>query len=233
MGYSVLIAEDDAAVAKGLVRGLRDEGFDVTQVSTSGDAVDSVRRNTPDIALLDVRLPDISGLDVCKQLRAERFVFPVILVTARDEEIDKILGLEIGADDYVTKPFSFRELVSRIRAQLRRSAGAFRSSDGIIRIGDIQIDPTKIEVFKNVGRVQLTPIEYRLLACMALNLDIPLSRERLIEGAWGGDIYLEDVRTVDVHIRHLREKLEDDPAAPTLIETVRGFGYRLRGVKKP
>ena len=232
MIYSILVVEDDPAVAKGLIFGLKEEGFHVDHAATGTQAIELTRENAPHIILLDVRLPDVNGFDLCRQLRADGHSMPIIMVTARDEEIDKILGLEIGADDYITKPYSFRELVSRVRAQLRRSFGAYQTPDDTFRFGDIRIDQVKVEVYKGKNKVALTPIEYRLLHCLAQNPGTTLSRGRLIEEAWGHDMFLEDERTVDVHIRHLREKIEDSPGNPDLIETVRGFGYRLSTIKK-
>ena len=232
MKYSVLVVEDDAAVAKGLIYGLEEERFVVYHADTGEKALAMIRSNAPHVILLDLRLPDIGGLDVCRRLRSEHRTMPVIIVTAKDEEVDRILGLEIGADDYVVKPYSVRELVSRIRAQIRRCYGTYRAFEGTLRIADITIDQTKVEVYKRDSPINLTPIEYKLLIGLATNADVPLSREYLIEEAWGLDVYLEDERTVDVHIRHLREKIEDDPAHPEMIQTVRGFGYRFRGVKK-
>ena len=233
MKETILLVEDDPGVAKGLVFGLREEGFEVRHAKTGSDALGIVRSIEPILILLDLRLPDMSGFDICKQIRAERYSMPIIMVTARDEETDRVVGLEIGADDYVIKPFSFRELVSRIRAQIRRSYGAYRSSDSLLRISEISIDTTRIYVTRRDEEIFLTPIEYKLLVALASDPDRAFSRRQLIEAGWSDSIYLEDERTVDVHIRHLREKLEDDPAHPMIIETIRGFGYRMRSVKKP
>lgn len=232
MKYTVLVTEDDRAVAKGLMHGLREEGFAVHRAATGAAAIEMVPELNPHIMLLDLRLPDMSGFDVCREIRAKGFTLPIVMVTARDEEVDRILGLEIGADDYVVKPFSLRELISRIRAQLRRSYGALSASSDVISCGGISIDRAKVEVRKNDEVIFLTPVEYKLLQSLAVNADMPLSRSRLIDDAWGYNTFLADERTVDVHIRHLREKLEEDPAKPTLIETVRGFGYRIRSVKE-
>jgi len=181
--YSVLVTEDDPGVAKGILFGLKEEGFEVYHASTASGALDIVRSEEPSVVLLDLRLPDMSGFDLCKQLRAERYTMPIIMVTARDEELDRVLGLEIGADDYVIKPFSLRELVSRIRAHIRRSYGPYDSTDGTIRIGDISIDQRRVTVLRADREVRLTPIEYKLLLHMANNVGISLSRDRLIEVA--------------------------------------------------
>ena len=227
MKYTVLVTEDDRAVAKGLVFGLTEEGFDVHHAATGAAAIDMVEAINPHILLLDLRLPDISGFDVCRRIREQKNTLPIIMVTARDEEVDRILGLEIGADDYVVKPFSLRELISRIRAQLRRCYGSLSTTSEIIRFGDVSINQAKVEVVKGDAVAALTPVEYKLLLTLATHADMPLSRERLIEEVWGYNIFLADERTVDVHIRHLREKLEEEPSKPVLIQTVRGFGYRL------
>lgn len=227
MNYTVLVTEDDPAVAKGLIYGLTEEGFEVHHAATGAAALELVDAAVPHILLLDLRLPDMSGFDVCKRIRGQKKTLPIIMVTARDEEVDRVLGLEIGADDYVVKPFSLRELISRIRAQLRRCYGPLSTTEGLIRIGDITINPEKIEVRKGEVAAALTPVEYKLLMALATRPDTPLSRERLIEEVWGYNTFLADERTVDVHIRHLREKLEDEPSKPALIQTVRGFGYRL------
>jgi two-component system, OmpR family, alkaline phosphatase synthesis response regulator PhoP len=232
MTYTVLVTEDDPAVAKGLVRGLSEEGFEVHHAATGGGAIEMVDALNPHILLLDLRLPDINGFDVCKRIRDKKNTLPIIMVTARDEEVDRILGLEIGADDYVVKPFSLRELVSRIRAQLRRCYGTLSASEGLIRIGDVSINSEKIEVRKRDAAAPLTPVEYKLLMALVTHADMPLSRNRLIEEVWGYNTYLADERTVDVHIRHLREKLQDEPSKPVLIQTVRGFGYRLNTIKE-
>lgn len=228
----ILAVEDDPAVAKGLLYGLRDEGFSVSHATNGSAAIESVSRAPPDLVLLDIRLPDMNGFDVCRRLREEGFTMPIIMVTARDEEVDRVLGLEIGADDYVVKPYSFRELVSRIRAQLRRSYGAYRADASAVSIGDLKIDPERIEVRKSGQEIALTPIEFRLLLALVHHMGSPLSRSQLIEQAWGPSTFLEDERTVDVHIRHLRAKIEDDPGSPCIIETVRGFGYRIGDMKK-
>jgi DNA-binding response OmpR family regulator len=186
-------------------------------------------REDPHIILLDLRLPDIGGFDVCRQLRAEGMRQPILMLTARDEEVDKVLGLELGADDYVVKPYSLRELISRVRALLRRAYGelATASTGGRLRFGEIEIDLDRLEVTRRGQPVDLTPTEFRLLRYLAIHPNQPLGRDALIEAVWG---YASDIgsdRTVDVHIRHLRRKLEDDPANPRWLVTVRGVGYKL------
>lgn len=227
MIHRILVVEDDDAVAKGLVYALREEGFEVSRAADGEAGLDRATEDRPDLILLDVRLPKLSGFDVLRKLREAGLSQPIIMLTARDEEADRVLGLELGADDYVVKPFSLRELMSRIRAQLRRAYGSLAPQGDGVTFGDIELDLDRLRVTREGEPIDLTPIEFRLLAHLARNPDIPLTRERLIEAVWGPNIFLEDERTVDVHIRHLREKLEDDPANPRFIHTVRGIGYRF------
>jgi two-component system alkaline phosphatase synthesis response regulator PhoP len=228
-GERILIVEDERAVARGLEYALAKEGFAVLWAETGQQALDLARSRDPHLIVLDIRLPDISGFDVCRQLRAERMRQPILMLTARDEELDKVLGLELGADDYVVKPYSLRELISRIRALLRRTYGelAAGSQGGVLRFGSVEVDMERLQVTRRGKPVDLTPTEFRLLRYLVSNPERPCSRDELIEAVWG---YASDVgneRTVDVHIRHLREKLEDDPATPRWLVTVRGVGYRF------
>ena len=228
-GERILIVEDERAVARGLEYGLAKEGFVVLCAETGRRALELARSRDPHLILLDIRLPDVSGFDVCRQLRAERMRQPILMLTACDEELDKVLGLELGADDYVVKPYSLRELISRIRALLRRAYGelAASSTGGRLRFGQVEIDLERLQVTRRGELVDLTPTEFRLLRYLASNPKRPVSRDELIEAVWG---YASDIgsdRTVDVHIRHLREKLEDDPANPRWLVTVRGVGYKL------
>jgi DNA-binding response OmpR family regulator len=229
-GERILIVEDDRAVARGLEYALRSEGFIALRASSAAEALDYARRNDPQLILLDIRLPDMSGFDVCRQLRAEGRLMPILMLTARDEETDRVLGLELGADDYVVKPFSVRELISRIRALLRRAYGEFAAGAVRRRItfGEIEADLELFQVRKLGHPVDLTPIEYRLLRYLILHPDRPFSREALIEAVWGYDTVVGSERTVDVHVRHLREKLESDPSEPRWLVTVRGTGYMFR-----
>ena len=228
-GERILIVEDERAVARGLEYGLSNEGFTVLWAETGQQALDLARSRDPHLILLDIRLPDISGFDVCRQLRAEGKRQPILVLTARDEELDKVLGLELGADDYVVKPYSLRELISRIRALLRRAYGelAAVSAGDRLRFGKVEVDMERLQVTRGSRVVDLTPTEFRLLRYLVSNLDRPFSRSELIEAVWG---YASDIgsdRTVDVHIRHLREKLEEEPAHPRWIVTVRGVGYKF------
>jgi DNA-binding response OmpR family regulator len=229
MADTILVVEDEAPVARGLEYGLKAEGFAVIVAPTGKKALEAARSAHPCLVLLDVRLPDISGFDVCRTLREEGMNSPIIMVTARDEEVDKVLGLELGADDYVVKPFSLRELVSRVRAALRRAYGELASTDGpsSVRFGDVVADLTRMRVERGGSAVSLTPTEYRLLRHLLTNPDQVFSREALLEAVWGYDSSVDSQRTVDVHMRHLREKLEENPASPRWLVTVRGAGYRF------
>jgi DNA-binding response OmpR family regulator len=228
-GERILIVEDERAVARGLEYGLSNEGFTVLWAETGQQALDLARSRDPHLILLDIWLPDISGFDVCRQLRAEGKRQPILMLTARDEELDKVLGLELGADDYVIKPYSLRELISRIRALLRRAYGelAAVSAGDRVRFGEVEVDMERLQVTRAGRLVDLTPTEFRLLRYLVSNPGRPFSRSELIEAVWG---YASDIgsdRTVDVHVRHLREKLEEEPAAPRWIVTVRGVGYKF------
>jgi DNA-binding response OmpR family regulator len=225
----ILVVEDERAVARGLEYGLKAEGFAVSCAETGRQALDLARRENPHLILLDIRLPDISGFDVCRHLRAEGRRIPILMLTARDEEVDKVLGLELGADDYVVKPYSLRELISRVRALLRRAYGELAAPAQAVRLafGDIEIDLERLVVYRGGYPVDLTPTELRLLRYLVSNPGRPFSRGALIEAVWGYDSSVGNERTVDVHIRHLREKLEPDPASPCWLITVRGVGYKF------
>ncbi len=229
-GERILIVEDERAVARGLEYGLRAEGFETLCAATGQEALDLARTGNPHLILLDIRLPDISGFDVCRQLRAEGKRQPILMLTARDEETDKVLGLELGADDYVVKPYSLREVVSRIRALLRRAYGelAAPSGGGPLVFGDVVLDLEQLQAYRGGQLVYLTPTEFRLLRYLASNPGRPFTRSELIEAVWGYDSDIGQDRTVDVHIRHLREKLEEDPAHPRWLVTVRGVGYKFQ-----
>jgi DNA-binding response OmpR family regulator len=188
------------------------------------EALAVVARENVDLVVLDLMIPGVDGLEVCRRIRAERNV-PIIMLSARGEEVDKVLGLELGADDYVTKPFSPRELVSRVRANLRRSKA---EPDGgeIIRLADVEVDPVARTATKGGVDAQLTFSEFEILVKLARSPRRVFTREELMNHLWGGSFY-GDLRSVDVHVRHLRQKVEDDPSAPTIIRTVRGVGYSL------
>jgi len=228
-GERILVVEDERAVARGLEYGLKAEGFSVLWADTGRLALALAHSEDPHLILLDIRLPDLSGFDVCRQLRREGQRMPILMLTACDEEVDKVLGLELGADDYVVKPYSLRELISRIRALLRRVYGdlAAPTQGGQVTFGPIVVDQERLLVYRQGRLVDLTPTEYRLLCYLLAHPDRPFSREALIEAVWGYDSSIGNARTVDVHIRHLREKLEEEPAAPRWIVTMRGAGYKF------
>ncbi len=229
--YTLLYVEDEPAIAKGVIRGLEAEGYQVFWARSAEDGSALLQREQIQLILLDIRLPGTDGFTFCRNIRADGVTVPIIMLTARDEEVDRILGLELGADDYLVKPFSLRELVSRVRAQIRRAYGELATGvhavDNSVGAGSLRIDRQSLRVFKNNSELFLTPIELRLLLCLAENAGVTLTRSVMIELVWGGNYVLEDERTVDVHIRHLREKIEDDPSKPELIQTVRGYGYRF------
>ncbi len=227
-GETILVVEDESSVARGLEYGLKAEGFSVHVAPTGKKALELARGSKPHLILLDIRLPDMSGFDVCRTLREEGMALPILMVTARDEEVDKVLGLELGADDYIVKPFSFRELLSRVRAALRRAYGDLAAASGAektVSFGQVVVDMQKLRVDKNGKMVYLTPTEYRLLRNLVTHPEQIFSRDSLLEIVWGYDSSVDSHRTVDVHMRHLREKLEDDPANPRWLVTVRGTGY--------
>ena len=229
VGERILVVEDERAVARGLEYGLQSEGFAVLLAETGQRALELAHTEDPHLILLDLRLPDVSGFDVCRQLRAEGRRMPILMLTARDEELDKVLGLELGADDYVVKPYSLRELLSRIRALLRRAYGelAVASKGEQIIFGQVEVDLERLMVHRGGQLVALTPTEFRLLRYLVTHPERPFSRESLIEAVWGYDGTIGSARTVDVHMRHLRKKLEDDPSNPRWLVTVRGIGYKF------
>ncbi len=230
--YHLLLIEDDPAVAQSLQDGLTRDGFGVTWKSNGADGVVYAQKNIPHLALLDVRLPDGSGFDFCKQMRQKGLHMPIIMLTAQQDPLDKVLGLEMGADDYVTKPFNLRELLSRIRAQLRRAYGEFSNADANhIYLGDsgqaLLLDLSSGQVLRDQEPLNLTPIEFRLLTYLARHRGQVFSRAQIVEAVWGHSPDPDSEQTVNVHIRRLREKVEHDPSRPELILTVPGLGYRM------
>lgn len=224
----LLIVEDDPAIARSLRDGLEHEGYRVTHAATGADGIAQAQEHNPHLIILDVRLPDMLGFDVCRRLRELGLRQPIMMLTARQEEMDKVLGLEMGADDYVTKPYSLRELLSRIRAMLRRAYGDLSSADAdVLYAGDLVIDRTRAQVKRGNHTLNLTPIEFRLLVYLAQNPGQALTRMQILDAVWGYAADVESERTVNVHIRRLREKVEIDPSRPSLILTVPGIGYRL------
>ncbi|MCS7010444.1 MAG: response regulator transcription factor [Anaerolineales bacterium] len=236
MSEYILVVEDEPALQETLVYNLKKQGYEVEAVSDGLKALEAARTHPPDLIVLDIMLPGLDGFEVCKILRKEMSV-PIIMLTARDEEIDRVVGLEIGADDYLTKPFSMRELLARVKAQLRRTelvrqvmekVKAGEEAHKIFTFGNLSIDLTRREVTLNGEVLPLKPQEYELLVFFAEHKGQMLSREFILERVWGWD-YIGDSRTVDVHVRWLRQKIEPDPANPKRIVTVRGGGYRFEG----
>ncbi|HEX9380742.1 MAG TPA: response regulator transcription factor [Gaiellaceae bacterium] len=225
---TILLVDDEDSIQKLLAYPLEREGYRVLQAWDGQEALEQFASERIDLVVLDVMLPKLDGLEVCKRLRAESEV-PIIMLTARDDELDKVLGLELGADDYITKPFSIREFRSRVRALLRRaSAGRQPQTEGdVITVDGLRIDLSRRSVEVRNQPVQLTYVEFELLRTLAAHPGRVYSRKMLLEALWGGADYREP-RTIDVHVRHLREKLELDPAEPEYILTVRGVGYRFR-----
>jgi DNA-binding response OmpR family regulator len=226
---TILLVDDEDAIQKLLTYPLEREGFRVVSARDGQEALDQFTEANPDLVVLDIMLPRVDGLEVCKRLRA-RSTVPIIMLTARDDELDKVVGLELGADDYITKPFSIREFRSRVRALLRRAKlPPYQGDDGdeIISSNGLKIDVGRRTVELEGRSVQLTYVEFELLRTMAAHPGRVFSRKMLLEELWGGSDYREP-RTIDVHVRHLREKLERDPHEPELIHTVRGVGYRFR-----
>ncbi len=226
----ILIVEDDRNLLDTLKYNLHREGYQVSTAVDGAAALETARREKPDLIILDVMLPEVSGLEVCRILRKEMTV-PILMLTARVEETDKIVGLEIGADDYMTKPFSLRELIARVRAILRR-ARMTETQPGVkgdlLTIGDIKVDIARHQASKGEAILELTPKEFDLLAFLTKNKGFVFSRSQILEKVWGYD-FAGDTRTIDVHIRWLREKIEDNPNEPKLLVTVRGVGYKLEG----
>jgi two-component system response regulator RegX3 len=221
----ILVVEDEDSFSDPLSYLLRQEGFDVTVAATGTDGLASFRRAGADLVLLDVMLPGMSGWEVCRELRKVSTV-PVIMLTARDEEVDKVVGLELGADDYVTKPFSARELVARIRAVLRRHGEVEPLMSTTVEAGPVQVDIDRHVVTVRGQAVQLPLKEFELLEILVRNSGRVLTRGQLIDRVWGAD-YVGDTKTLDVHVKRLRGKVEADPAAPRHILTVRGVGYKF------
>jgi DNA-binding response OmpR family regulator len=224
---TILLVDDEDSVQRLLTYPLERDGFRVVPAHDGEEALLRFAEQPVDLVVLDVMLPKLDGLEVCKRLRSQSSV-PIIMLTARDDEFDKVLGLELGADDYITKPFSIREFRSRVRALLRRVSSP-RQATGespMIEVGEVRIDLARRSVEVEGRPVQLTYVEFELLRTLASSPGVVFSRQRLLEALWGGSDYREP-RTIDVHVRHLREKLEPDPSEPRYLQTVRGAGYRF------
>jgi DNA-binding response OmpR family regulator len=225
----ILIVEDDANLLDTLAYNLRKEQYEVVTAADGETALQLAKNENPDLILLDIMLPGLNGLEVCRILRKEMTV-PVLMLTARNEEIDKIMGLEIGADDYMTKPFSMRELLARIRAMIRRASMTAPQTavEKTIRIDNLVIDTARHNAVIDGKELGMSPKEYDLLVFLAENRELVFNREQLLEKVWGYD-YAGDTRTVDVHVRWLRQKIEKDPSRPEKLITVRGAGYKMAG----
>jgi len=224
----ILLIEDDPAVARGLQDGLGRDGYVVTWKTTGEEGVSFARDNEPHLIILDVRLPDGSGFDFCRQMRQLGLHQPILMLTVQRDEMDKVLGLEMGADDYVTKPYALRELQSRVRALLRRAYGELSAADANrLYVGDLIIDRSRGQAMRGDQLLNLTPTEFRLLVFFAQHRGQALTRTQLLDAVWGYDADVDSERTVNVHVRRLREKVELDSSRPTLILTVPGIGYRL------
>ena len=224
---TILVVEDEESFVEALTVGLTREGFRVRVARDGVEALDLFDIVQPDLVLLDVMLPRISGIDVCREIRTRSRV-PIIMVTAKSSEIDTVVGLEVGADDYVSKPYRLRELVARMRAALRRAprSGPAPSPEGVLEVGDVCLDPERHEVFVRGERVNLPLKEFELLEVLLENAGRVLARDLLIDRIWGAD-YVGDTKTLDVHIKRLRAKVEVDPSKPQRIVTIRGLGYKF------
>ncbi len=243
VGRKILVVDDEAVLLETMAYNLEQAGYQVITVSDGASALEAARRERPDLIILDIMLPEMDGLEVCRQLRREHgtATTPIIMLTAKGEEIDKVVGLEVGADDYVTKPFGRRELLARVRALLRRAEYVPASSERVetqseqevvrakreLVAGPLRIDLAGRLVVCRGRELELQPKQFDLLTYLVRNRGTVLTRDQLLHNVWGYD-YVGDTRTVDVHIRWLREKIEEDPANPRLIQTVRGVGYRFQ-----
>jgi len=228
---TVLVVEDEESFIEALVVGLKREGFLVKVARDGAEAVETFDAVRPDLVLLDVMLPRLSGIDVCRELRSRSRV-PIIMVTAKGGEIDTVVGLEVGADDYVTKPYRLRELVARMRAVLRRAPPQEDAPAGgdVLEVGDVRLDPERHEVSVRAVPVLLPLKEFELLELLLANAGRVLTRETLIDRVWGPH-YVGDTKTLDVHVKRLRSKIEDDPSSPRRITTIRGLGYKFEASK--
>ena len=226
MSDRILVVEDEQSIRTIVEYALRDAGFTVLSAGRGDEALDIVEREAVDLVVLDIMLPGLDGLEVCKRIRAHRTI-PIIMLSARGEELDKVLGLELGADDYVTKPFSPRELVSRVKANLRR-ARLEPDRSAPLRAGDLEIDAVSRTVVRDGDEIPLTYSEFEILHKLAGSPRRVFTREELMNHLWKGEFF-GDLRSVDVHVRHLRQKVEQDASAPILIRTVRGVGYAFGG----
>lgn len=238
MPEKILVVDDEISLQETVAYNLKKQGYEVQTTGDGAEALEIARKMQPDLIILDVMLPGLDGFEICRILRRE-MTTPVLMLTARDDEIDRVVGLEVGADDYMSKPFSMRELIARVKAMLRRvrlireevseaEGGEGRPKQEVLEFGNLRIDITRREITVNDEVVAFKPKEYELLTFLAQHQGQVLSREFILERVWGWD-FIGDSRTVDVHVRWLREKIEHDPANPRRIVTVRGAGYRFEG----
>ncbi len=243
MARKILVVDDEPVLVETIDYNLKQAGYQVITAADGASALEAARRETPDLIILDIMLPEMDGLEVCRQLRRESntATTPIMMLTAKGDEIDKVVGLEVGADDYVTKPFGRRELLARVRALLRRAEYPAASEEQIAQetpgetprpgrelvAGQLRIDLAGRRVYSRGQELELQPKQFDLLVYLVRNRGTVLTRDQLLQNVWGYD-YVGDTRTVDVHVRWLREKIEEDPANPQLIQTVRGVGYRFK-----
>ncbi|HVL90425.1 MAG TPA: response regulator transcription factor [Actinomycetota bacterium] len=225
----ILLVEDEETLREAVRYGLEREGFRVSLARDGKEALEKFRGGGADVILLDLMLPEVSGLDVCKAIRA-RSPVPIIILTAKDSEADKVLGLELGADDYVTKPFSMRELIARVRAVSRRGSVPVSPGAVALKIGGVTLDPDAHEVRVDGAGLELPPKEFELLHSLMSRAGRLVTRQTLIDEVWGPE-YVGDTRTLDVHVKRLRQKIESDPRSPRYIKTVRGLGYKFEDPK--
>lgn len=235
MSQTVLVVDDEQSIVTLLKYNLEQAGYTVDVAYDGEEALEKVNAVNPELVVLDVMLPKKDGIEVCKQIRSDKNLVPVLMLTAKDDEFDRVLGLELGADDYMTKPFSPREVVARVKAILRRSAMLTELNESVdssddIHIGSIKIRPDFFEVYRNDELLELTPKEFELLLYLIDRQGRVITREHMLNSVWNYE-FAGDSRIVDVHISHLRDKLEDNPKQPKLIKTVRGLGYKLERPK--
>ncbi len=226
----VLVVEDESSIRKFLSINLNREGFEVLEASSGEEALDIIKRVEPRVVVLDVMLPGIDGLEVCQSIRKAIPNIVIIMLTAKSQDMDKIMGLELGADDYMVKPFNPLEVIARIRANLRKIDNAKGQLSKTLVIGELELDLEAQKFYKRGLEIELTPIEFSLMRMFIENNNKAFSRDEILNIVWGKS-YFGDMKTVDVHVRRIRGKIEDDPSNPHLIETVWGVGYRLRGEK--
>ena len=236
MEKTVLVVEDEISIATLLKYNLEQAGFTVQLAHDGQSGLDYAVENTPDLMLLDLMLPKLDGVEVCKELRRQRINVPIIMLTARDDEFDKVLGLELGADDYMTKPFSPREVIARVKAVLRRFSTpvveqVVETGETVYIFGDLQVFPERFEAFFNEEGLEFTPKEFELLVYLVENKNRVLTRDQLLSAVWNYD-FAGDTRIVDVHISHLRDKIEENSRKPVYIKTIRGLGYKFEEPKK-